>query len=125
MIDWRTQLPTRCGSTISKDPERATDAWREMTGSRPNDRTLQRLVAVSGPVPYELKAALYQQLALDPQTHEILFRGLFASQFDIYGKIDVADAMRLLDRLHLLPETKGLRELRASLADSQAMELSP
>jgi hypothetical protein len=75
-----------------EDPERATEAWDEMTRWQASERSLKRLVPASGPVPYELKAPLYQQLALDPKSHEILFRGLFANQFDIYGKIDVVDA---------------------------------
>ena len=101
-------------------PERAAEAWPEMTRSQASERSLKRLVPASGPVPYELKAPLYQQLALDPQSHEILFRGLFASQFDLYGKIDVPDAAQLLDRLYLPSDTKGLSELKAGLADSQA-----
>jgi len=103
-----------------EDAERAAEAWDEMTRSQPSERSLKRLVPASGPVPYELKAPLYQQLALDQQSHEILFRGLFASQFDIYGKIDVVDATQLLYRVDLAPETQGLHELRVSLAEAQS-----
>jgi hypothetical protein len=101
-----------------EDPERAAQAWHEMSRPQLSERTLERLVPVSGPVPWELKVPLYEQLAADPHLHPLLFRGLSASEFDLYGKIDAAEAATFLRRLLLAPETPGLRELEGKLAEA-------
>jgi hypothetical protein len=80
-----------------------------------NERALQRMLAVAGPVPYRLKAPLYGLLVTNERWHLPLFRSLLASAFDVYGSVEEQAARLLLARLALPDTTPGLAELRQKL----------
>jgi hypothetical protein len=73
---------------------------------------LERLLDVAGPVPWTLKAALYQRLLPDPAWHRANFRSLLVSRFAAYGQIDAPSALTLLNQLRLTHDTQGLANLR-------------
>ena len=92
------------------------EAWRElMSPGGLTDRGLERLLIVSGPVPYAQKKALYDRLLPNTRWHYFIFRSLLHSTFDLYGAVDLADARRLLDTLELAPDTPHLDVLRQRL----------
>ena len=98
-----------------EDSETVAEAWGGLTSADLGPRGLERLLHASGPVPWRLKAPLYESLLPDPAWHPAIFSGLVNSRFDTYGRIDVSAASRLLDRLQLPPGTAGLAELRRAL----------
>jgi len=86
-----------------EDPDTVEEAWSAMTAGEPNDTLLKRLLDTSGPVPYSLKAPLYEVLLPKPDMHEAIFRSLLYSRFDVFGQIDEIAAAALLQKLSLSP----------------------
>jgi hypothetical protein len=102
-------------------PEYVEAAWTALTGDPGlGRRGTERLLGVAGPVPWALKAPLYERLFPDPDWHRWLFESLAASRFDVYGQVEPGQALRLLDRLRLRADTPGLAELRRALGQDAA-----
>ena len=100
-----------------EDVDSVDEAWSEI--AQPdvlNERGLERVLSVAGPVPFHLKQPLYERLAADGRWHPHIFRSLFHSAFDYYGDVDIAAARELLRRLDIPRETEGLRELEERLS---------
>ena len=98
-----------------EDPHDVADAWSRLVTEIAAPRVLQRVLEVSGPVPYALKARLYDTLIDDPAWHPHILRSLYWSRFTGYGEIDEAAAQKVLARLQLPEETPGLAKLRLFL----------
>jgi hypothetical protein len=91
-------------------------AWHEI--ARPaalTDRGLERVLDMAGPVPFGLKAPLYERFVADRRWHQAIFRSLLHSGFEYYGDLDGEAARRLLSRLDLPQTTEGLAELKQKL----------
>ncbi|MEL6615995.1 MAG: hypothetical protein AAFQ43_09675 [Bacteroidota bacterium] len=86
---------------VFEEPERVEAAWTELTDGDPPPRLLERVLPNTGPVPYALKKPLYDRLLSDPGWHPLIYRSLLHSAFDVYGKVDVDQALSLLDHLDL------------------------
>jgi hypothetical protein len=100
--------------------DRATvgEAWRATTrrdGAGTWERRLARVLDVAGPVPWELKEALFGELVGDPRWHPAILRALAGSAFDVYGELG-ASAGAWLARLRLPDDTPDLLALRARVA---------
>ena len=92
------------------------EAWDALTGSDTPSAALRAVLRASGPVPYELKAALYERLLPDPAWHEAIGESLLWSTVDTFGQVERAAARRVLQQLRLPPDLPGLQELRTRLA---------
>ncbi|MFD7695485.1 hypothetical protein [Streptomyces sp. NPDC059805] len=79
-------------------------------------RRAVRVLECSGPVPWPVKERAYEVAARLPALHPALFRGLRAGFHDVYGDLEPAAALELLDRLDLPPGTPHLARLRQVLA---------
>lgn len=79
-------------------------------------RRARRVLECSGPVPWSVKEPTYRTAACLPTLHPALFHGLRASFHDVYGDLEPAAALALLDRLDLPADTRHLAELRHVLA---------
>jgi hypothetical protein len=92
-------------------------AWREVTRRdvSPWSRRLERVLQVSGPVPWPVKAGLLEALAGEPRLHHAVFRALAGGAFDPFGHLGPG-AAALLERLDLPADTPDLAALRARLA---------
>jgi hypothetical protein len=77
----------------------ALEAWEALTAGSPNDRLVERLLEVSGPVPFSAKERLYERLLSDIRWHHFIFRSVYHSLFDVYGKVDRSKALHILDQL--------------------------
>lgn len=100
------------------EDEWSGEAWKALTVGAP-DRLLERILIVSGPVPFSIKRDLYAQKLGNRRWHYFLYRGLLGSTFDVYGRVEKNEARRMLERLKLsLPkrEEEDLKQLRAQLA---------
>jgi len=105
-----------------EDPATVEEAWRHLAGTGSPPLLLRRLLPRAGPVPWHLKKPLLDSLVLDRKWHPSIFECLLYSAFDAYGKIDKADAGRLLGRLELAPEVEHLEKLRSALRGAAAKE---
>jgi hypothetical protein len=102
-------------------PDDVEVAWTALTGDPGlGRRGTERLLGVAGPVPWALKAPLYERLWPDRAWHRALLESLSASRFDVRGQVDPGQALSLLDRLRLGADTPGLAELRRALAQPAA-----
>jgi hypothetical protein len=102
---------------LFEDAGTVEEAWREATrrDATPWERRVARVLDVAGPVPWALKAELFEQLVGDVRWHPAIFRALAGSTFDVFGQLDPA-AGALLERLRLAPDTPDLTAVRGRLA---------
>lgn len=101
-----------------EDQSTVDEAWREMTQRDMPDwqQRLRRVLEVAGPVPWQAKEALFEQLAAYTCWHPHILRALVGSAFDVYGQLDVTAARRWADRLKLDDDAPGLRDRREKLS---------
>jgi hypothetical protein len=83
-------------------------------------RRATAVLKVSGPVPWKLKFPVYTAAAEVERLRPAVFSGLLYSFHDVYGSLEVAPALDLLDRLSLPEQTEHLADLRAELAAGHA-----
>jgi hypothetical protein len=77
---------------------------------------LEHLLPITGPVPWALKAPLYERLAAAGGWDDLLVQALYFSAGDAYGMIDRTDAQTLLKRLAPTAEARRKHELGRVLA---------
>ena len=99
-------------------------AWREVAGPQePRRPRLERVVRASGPVPWSLKAALYEDLAREGAWDEPLLGGLYGSCIDIYGSLERLPALSLFRRLQVRSNDERPRILELALTDPALPQL--
>ncbi|AWZ06316.1 MULTISPECIES: hypothetical protein [unclassified Streptomyces] len=76
----------------------------------------RRVLACSGPVPWATKEPAYRAAAQVPELRPAVFRAVLGSYHDLYGNLEPAAALALLDSLRLPPATAHLAALRTVLA---------
>ncbi|MFD3658701.1 hypothetical protein [Streptomyces sp. NPDC058620] len=75
-----------------------------------------RVLECSGPVRWPVKEPTYRAAMRLPALHPALFRGLLAGFHDVYGDLESAAALALLNQLDLPTHTQHRAELRQVLA---------
>ncbi|GAA3013214.1 hypothetical protein [Streptosporangium longisporum] len=113
-VDWfedHTTSATAFDEVLGNDVDRVV-AER----SEPLLRRARRVLECSGPVRWTVKEPAYRTVVRLPALHPSLFRGLRASFHDVYGDLEPAAALALLDRLELPANTRHRAELRHVLA---------
>ncbi len=99
-----------------EDPDTVDEAWTELAlPDELSEEGLERLLDISGPVPFGLKEPFYDRLLSNKRWHQAIFVGLVRSAFDYYGDLDIAAARRILARLDVPEDATGMEELRARL----------
>jgi hypothetical protein len=86
-----------CGP-FEGDETESTAAWRALRAEAP-DRRLERLLDVSGPVPWPAKGPTLVALADDVRWHPAIWWAVHFAAADYFGRVDAAAAERLLERL--------------------------
>ncbi len=107
-----------------EDAARVEQAWTELVGHNTAPRLLQRVLIVSGPVPFHFKAQLYQRLLNDKTWHYHIYRSLLHSAFDVCGDLDREQALAILRRLDLAPGSEHLITLWEELSGGQGRDHS-
>jgi hypothetical protein len=97
----------------------AQEVWEALVAGSPNERLLERLLEVSGPVPFSAKDRLYERLLNDVRWHHFIFRSVYHSVFDVYGRADRSKALDILGQLSVQASDKSdfakvLEKLNAS-----------
>ncbi|MFG2989112.1 hypothetical protein ACGFZK_07395 [Streptomyces sp. NPDC048257] len=105
-----------------EDRSTAAQAFAEVLGNdidrvvaEPSEallRRARRVLECSGPVPWPVKEPTYRTAVLLPALHTALFKGLRASYHDVYGDLEPAAGLALLDQLDLPTGTQHLAEMR-------------
>ena len=103
-----------------EDPQTIDEAWQNLIEPLPNDQALHTILIHSGPVPWEKKWSLFLDLRGRTEMHYYIFRSILHSQFDVYGRLDQREALQILERLQISPETKYLSKLRSKLQEGVA-----
>ncbi|WP_432061009.1 hypothetical protein [Streptomyces sp. S1] len=75
-------------------------------------RRARRVLECSGPVRWAVKESVYHTAIRLPALRPALFRGLLTSFHDVYGDLEPAAALALVDQLDLPAGTRHLAELR-------------
>jgi hypothetical protein len=117
-VDWfedRDTVRTAFGEVLGQDVGRVV-----AEGSEALLRRAGRVLDCSGPVPWPVKATAYDTAVRHPALHPALFKGLLAGYHDIYGDLEPAAALALLERLRLPADTRHAEELRFVLAAGHA-----
>lgn len=96
------------------------DVYRLGDGSEALHRRADRVLRVSGPVPWTLKRDAYEKAATVPELAPALFQAILRGYHDIHGRLEPAEGLALLDRLALPPDTEHLAPLRAVLVRGAA-----
>jgi hypothetical protein len=113
-VDWfedRSTAATAFAEVLGHDIDRVVTS-----GSEAMLRRARRVLACSGPVPWQVKEAAYGAAVRHPALHSALFKGLLAGYHDVYGDLEPAAALALLGQLHVPADTTHLAELRSVLA---------
>lgn len=93
------------------------DAWGRLTDDEATPRRLRRVLAVSGPVAHATKRdLLWRFTRKGPEGQRAVAEALAHGAFDVYGRVDVADARALLRVLEGVDDVRGIDELRDMLA---------
>ncbi len=101
---------------LLRGPDTVDEAWTELAlPDELSEEGLERLLDISGPVPFGLKEPFYDRLLSNKRWHQAIFVGLVRSAFDYYGDLDIAAARRILARLDVPEDAIGMEELRARL----------
>ncbi|MFF3014559.1 alpha/beta fold hydrolase [Streptomyces sp. NPDC057939] len=79
-------------------------------------RRARRVLEFSGPVPWSAKVDTYRAAARVPSLHRSLFRALLLCYHDVYGALEPAEGLVLLDGLELPPDTEHTAALRTVMA---------
>lgn len=117
-VDWfedRATVETAFGEVLGNDIDRVV-----AEGSDALVRRARRVLACSGPVPWPVKENAYDTAVRLPVLHPALFKGLLAGYHDVYGALEPAAALALLERMRLPADTPHVEELRLVLAAGQA-----
>ncbi|MFD7402313.1 hypothetical protein ACFV7R_06480 [Streptomyces sp. NPDC059866] len=113
-VDWfedRSTAATAFAEVLGNDIDRVVAGRSEALLRR-----ARRVLECSGPVPWLVKEPTYRTAVQLPALHSALFYGLRASYHDVYGDLEPAAALALLDQLDLPTNTQHLTELRHVLA---------
>ncbi|MFE2268317.1 alpha/beta fold hydrolase [Streptomyces lavendulae] len=112
--------------TWFEDHTTSAEAFAEVLGAdrerlvpgapEPLLRRARRVLENSGPVPWGAKAPTLRAAAGVPGLRHAVFRALLLGYHDIYGDLDPAEALVLLDRLDLPAGTPHAAPLRTVLA---------
>ncbi|MEY2226414.1 alpha/beta fold hydrolase [Streptomyces sp. BF23-19] len=97
---------------------------KDLTQLRPDSpepmlRRARRVLESSGPVPWQAKELAYRIAARVPELSEAVFRGILHSHHDVYGDLDPAGALAVLDQMSLPEDTEHLAELRSALGSGR------
>jgi hypothetical protein len=98
-----------------EDSKTVDEAWAELTRPDASHAILKAVLPMSGPVPYALKAPVYERLLSDSNWHGAIFESLLRSAFDVQGKIDKRAARHVLSKLTLPAGHAHVAELRTRL----------
>ncbi|MEU3278893.1 hypothetical protein [Streptomyces antibioticus] len=113
-VDWfedHTTSATAFAEVLANDIDRIVAERSEALLRR-----ARRVLECSGPVRWTVKELAYRTAARLPALHSALFLGLRASFHDVYGDLEPAAALALLDQLDLPTTTQHLVALRHVLA---------
>jgi len=118
-VDWfedHTTVEAAFAEVLGNDVTelQARDRLQEMARS-PLRRRTQRVLEVSGPVPWPIKHPVYRAAAALPDLHHALFRGLLGSYHDVYGDLEPRAALALLRELDLPADIEFLAPLHTVL----------
>jgi hypothetical protein len=98
-----------------EDENTVRETWQGLVNNYTDRKSLVRLLEQAGPVPFDLKEALYNSLLIDKSTHEQIFNSLLYSAYDVFGQIDKKKAINILAKLKVDTKTENYKLLKEKL----------
>lgn len=98
-----------------EDETTVTETWQGLVNNYSNRKSLLRLLEHAGPVPFGLKSLVYESLLSDRETHQIIFKSLLFSAYDVFGKIDKSKTRKILAKLEIDTGTENYKLLMKKL----------
>ena len=95
-----------------ENPQIVNEAWHSMLSEPFSDLLVQRILLASGPVPYMLKAVLFEKLIMNENWHSYIFKSISGSAFDYFGNIEKKDAKRVFDKLRISTNNEEYEKLK-------------
>jgi hypothetical protein len=89
---------------IFEDPNRNEYAWYYFLDQKVTEHFFKIMLRNSGPVPYNLKQTLYDDLICLKNFHVDIYRSIRHSCFDNCGLVDKAQALTTLKELDIIGE---------------------
>ena len=98
-----------------QSPDRVDLAWSTLMTPPVEPALMTSLLVISGPVPYDLKAPIYDRLIQEPSWHHAIFLSILHSKSETYGQCDDDHAREIVKQLQLPPDTGYLDKLQRAL----------
>ena len=98
-----------------EDETTVRDTWHGLVNNYSDKKSLLRLLEQAGPVPFDLKESIYNNLLVEKTNHELIFISLFNSAYDVFGKIDKKKSRNILAKLKVDTETENYKHLKEKL----------
>ncbi|MFI5237773.1 MAG: hypothetical protein ACHQLA_07545 [Ignavibacteriales bacterium] len=86
---------------LFEDQSTVNETWHGLINSNPSNASILRLLLQSGPVPFQLKEPIYENLISDTSNHQAIFKSLLYSAFDVFGQIDNTKVRVILEKLSI------------------------
>jgi hypothetical protein len=98
-----------------EDDTTVRETWQGLVNNNSDRTSLLRLLAVAGPVPFELKESLFNSFLTEIETHELIFDSLLTSAYEVFGKIDKKKSLAILAKLQIDTKTEKYKLLQEKL----------
>ena len=98
-----------------EDASTVEETWHGLVNNYSDKNSLLRLLEVAGPVPFDLKETVYNNLLGDEENHDHIFKSLLYSAYDVFGKIDKKKTLNILPKLKVDTNTENYRLLMEKL----------
>jgi len=98
-----------------EDETTVRETWQGLVNNGSNRKALLRLLENAGPVPFDMKETLYASLIGDTSNHEVIFKSLLYSAYDVFGQIDKEKTVNILAKLKVNTETENYKLLKEKL----------
>jgi hypothetical protein len=97
-VDW-FEDPVTSSSTFREMVVGASGLTLESGLDQPVRRRIDRVLRLSGPVPWETKQPVFEAAVRDPHLHDALRVAISAAKQDVYGQLNISAAARLLSQI--------------------------
>lgn len=98
-----------------RDKLTVNEAWNQILERSKSKEIIVILLNQSGPVPFDLKLKLYNELIDDQEWHMPILKSIHHSLFDIAGSVKIEDAKMFVDQLQVDKSYEVYKEVQRRL----------
>jgi hypothetical protein len=98
-----------------RDSLTVNEAWNQILERSKSNEIISILLNQSGPVPFDLKLKLYNELIDNQEWHMPILKSIHHSLFDITGSVNIEDAKMIVDQLQVDKSDEVYKEVNRRL----------